>query len=90
MHNAQFKNIIILFISVIRNLLSIIYYLRRVEDELDPPERPPLLLPPLKPPEERVDEDDGRYVEVERVVDDELLTLEEEFLPSDDVLFEVS
>ena len=64
---------------ILPNLLSIIYYLRRVLDELEPPERPPpLLLPPLKPPEERVDVDDGRYVDVERVVvDDELLTLEE-------------
>ena len=69
MHNAQIE-ISILFISIILRtlepsvptcyLLSVIY-LRRVEELLEPPERPPLLLPPLlKPPDERVDEDDGR------------------------------
>ena len=60
-------------------MLSIIYHLRRVEDELEPPERPPpLLLPPLKPPDERVDEDDGRYVDELRVDDDELRTVDDE------------
>lgn len=68
MHNAQIE-ISILFISIILRtlepsvptcyLLSVIY-LRRVEEPLEPPERPPLLLPPLKPPDERVEDEDGR------------------------------
>ena len=68
MHNAQFKNIIILFINIYSIvvldylvILEISFHLRRVLELLEPPERPPpLLLPPLKPPDERVDDDEGR------------------------------
>ena len=68
MHNAQFKNIIILFINIYSIvildylvILEISFYLRRVLELLEPPERPPpLLLPPLNPPDERVDDDEGR------------------------------
>ena len=88
MHNAQFKNIIILFINIYSIvvldylvILEISFYLRRVLELLEPPERPPpLLLPPLKPPDERVDEDDGRYVDELRVVEEELLTVDVEEL----------
>ena len=88
MHNAQFKNIIILFINIYSIvildylvILEISFYLRRVLELLEPPERlPPLLLPPLNPPDERVDDDEGRYVDELRVDDDELLTLVDEEL----------
>ena len=75
MHNIDS---VMRFISVIFYLLSIIY-LRRVLDDDEPPERPPLdELPPLKPPEERVVEDVERMVDVLRVVVDVLRTVDVE------------